>query len=246
VQEETIVGYRLSPQQQRLWRLQQGCTAYCTQFGVDIRGKVSNSALQRALQQIVDRHGILRTGFRLLPGMELPLQIIFENRVQELEEVDLSPLKEVEQVQKLAGIMRQERAWGFDHGSGEILRTCLVTLSLERRVLIITLSALCADAESLKNLLTELFTTYHSDSENESQTSEPIQYIQFSEWQNELMESEDSGKEYWVSENQPLPSVLVLPFEAAVNSHSKFDPASLGVVIPAEWLAAIESWLVSQ
>ena len=82
-------------------------------------------------------------------------------------------------------------------------------------LVLITLPSLCADSWTLKNLLHEI---YHYVSE-ETELLEPIQYVQFSEWQNELLEGEDgeAGKNYWQNQNLKTQRPLILPFERKIN-----------------------------
>ncbi|HEU4871926.1 MAG TPA: hypothetical protein VFT44_02425, partial [Pyrinomonadaceae bacterium] len=58
-QEETIVGYRLSPQQRRLWALHQGTSAHSTQAAALIDGWLDAAMLQYAVSAVIERHQIL-------------------------------------------------------------------------------------------------------------------------------------------------------------------------------------------
>ena len=73
-----IEGYRLSPQQQHLWLLQQGGAAYLSQCAVRLAGKLNRELLREALYRVVNRHEILRTTFQRPPGIKLPVQAIGE------------------------------------------------------------------------------------------------------------------------------------------------------------------------
>src|SRR6478672_8921722 len=64
--DTTSILFPLSFGQQRLWFLDQlepGNSAYNSAGGVRFRGKLNVDALQRALNEIVARHEILRTTF---------------------------------------------------------------------------------------------------------------------------------------------------------------------------------------
>src|SRR3954467_7733529 len=72
--KEIIEGYRLSPQQKQLWLLGQSeRSAVCA---VRIDGELNPNLLRQAIGQVVERFEILRTTFKLLPGMTIPVQII--------------------------------------------------------------------------------------------------------------------------------------------------------------------------
>ncbi len=83
MQNNTIQGYRLSPQQQRQWVLQQHSerSPYLVQVQVLIEGNVDSEVLLKALFAVISRHEILNTTFQHLPGMSLPVQVINEPQV---------------------------------------------------------------------------------------------------------------------------------------------------------------------
>ena len=83
--DETVVGdgaeevyaFPLSFAQRRLWFLQQlepSSAAYNVPFASRLSGRLDASALERALNEIVRRHEILRTTFELLD--EEPAQVV--------------------------------------------------------------------------------------------------------------------------------------------------------------------------
>lgn len=79
MQQEIIQGYRLSPQQRHLWLLYHhdvGAVAYRAICVVRITGDLNRDLLRRAFDQVVAQHEILRTSFRLLQGMSIPVQVI--------------------------------------------------------------------------------------------------------------------------------------------------------------------------
>ncbi|HEY6802396.1 MAG TPA: amino acid adenylation domain-containing protein, partial [Pyrinomonadaceae bacterium] len=70
---QVIEGYRLSPQQKRLWLQRQESALTCI---VSLAGPLDKELLERAIERLIARHEILRTKFERLPGMELPVQVI--------------------------------------------------------------------------------------------------------------------------------------------------------------------------
>src|SRR5882672_6908207 len=91
MQHTTIEGYRLSPQQERLWLLcgARESPAYRVSCAVTINGGADVADIERALRQIVRHREILRTEFVSLEGMSLPLQAINEAVQVEIEFYDL-------------------------------------------------------------------------------------------------------------------------------------------------------------
>src|SRR5215813_13005634 len=99
MQNEVIQGYRLSPQQKRLWALQQSdwSQAYRVRGIVRIEGRLDTETFADSVRRVVASHEILRTKFHLLPGATLPVQVIEENNTQAIEYEDLSDLSTAEQ-----------------------------------------------------------------------------------------------------------------------------------------------------
>ena len=73
---EVIEGYRLSPQQKRLWLHRDSSARADLTCAIRIDGPLDHAMLDRAFDRLVERHEILRTSFERLPGMELPVQVI--------------------------------------------------------------------------------------------------------------------------------------------------------------------------
>src|SRR4028118_1969262 len=94
--KRVIQGFRLSSQQEHLWRLLRGEPGipYQTRCAVRIAGPVDEGALWAALEEVVERYEILRTSFELLPGLQAPLQVIGEPRLAERETLEMAGLPE--------------------------------------------------------------------------------------------------------------------------------------------------------
>ncbi len=215
MQEEVIEGYRLSPQQECLWLLrQQQPEAYRTQCALRLEGELQQSFLKEALLQVVEQHEILRTAFRGMPGMNLPLQVILEHGRWSWREVDLGELAEGEQSSQLAELQQRESERAFNHEQGEVLHACLVMLAPARHVLLLNISPMCADSWSLQNLVRELGRRYTARLSGAEVALEAVQYADYSEWQHELLNTEGSaGREFWRKQQVADMPVLKLPLE---------------------------------
>ncbi|MBO0798082.1 MAG: amino acid adenylation domain-containing protein, partial [Blastocatellia bacterium] len=102
--------------------------------------------------------------------------------------------------------------------------------------MLITLPSLCADACTLGNLAHEIGQFYAASYDTGLAPDEPVQYVQFSEWQNTLLERDDAeaGREYWRKQNLSALPVLKLPFERTPAEESAFEPESLDLMIDPE------------
>src|SRR5215475_13159849 len=142
--QDTLEGFRLSPQQQRVWLLQQEtpCQPYRAQCAVLLEGNIDKATLQVALQRVVNRHQILRTTFRFLPGMRLPLQVIADSHIAWGHDVNLSHVPPPEQETRIEALFEELSQLPFDFEQGPLLHVCLVTLSSQKHVLYVSVPAL--------------------------------------------------------------------------------------------------------
>ena len=249
MQELSIKGFRLSPQQKRLWLLQlstspQNYRVHCT---VRIQGSLNLKILELAIQKVVERNEILRTNFQTLMGMTIPLQVINQNSLLVICHHDLSKLSTEEQNSKLETLFQTVTHHSFDLERGSVLEISLVILSSKKYILLIGLPAMNADAVTLNNLVDEInctYTTYlqNQNLQNREITEAPLQYADLAEWQNELFEGEEAklGKGYWCKQYFPDFTNWQLPYENSAPE-PEFEPRifSLASHIKPERLEAI-------
>lgn len=274
-----IAGYRLSPQQQRLWRLQQ---RYADQpfravlrlrsqvpldgVGVRVReaslsekafcrkASLEENRLQTALQNLIDRHEILRTTFPTLPGMTMPLQVIAETLPVEtvLTRHDWSAVPPEEVTLKLNHLLDQP----FDWAQGPLLRSHWIRQTTHDELLI-SLTALCADGATLTLLAQDLRQFYAGNLQPDGEPS--LQYADLAEWQTELLEGEDAaaGRSYWRRSGGLEQVVQRLPLEGQFSSSEvsptpqrdsqiAFDPQVATVTLPHELTATLDRWATHQ
>ena len=240
-------GFRLSPQQERLWVLQQECDVYRAQCSVRLTGDLHAAVLEAAVRHVVARHEMLRTTFYRPEAMQFPLQCVADSSLPTWHTVDLSAWSASQQAAQIAAHFQQAQHWPFDLEHGPLLRVALLVLSASSQVLLISLPALCADVWTLQNLLHEISQAYAAYRQGKTLSDEPIQYVQFSEWQNALLEDVDaeSGKNYWSKQDLQVFSPLTLPFAKPVDNASGFTPDVFVTVLDAELVTRMRA-LVQQ
>lgn len=243
MQNQIIEGFRLSPQQKRLWSLQQDSFAYRTQCAIRLEGKLKAEVLKEALQTVINRHEILRTTFHRRPGIKIPIQVIADNSKLLWHNVNLSDLTPKEQLARIEELFQAERHFIFNFEQGPLLRSSLLNLSVNQHILLVSLPSLCADSWSLKNLVQEISDAYATGLKGEELSDEPIQYIQFSEWQNELLEGEDAetGRTYWQQQDLWSLPTLTIPFEGKRSGQAKFEPEVHALRIEPDIVAKLEA-----
>ncbi|HWF05355.1 MAG TPA: condensation domain-containing protein, partial [Candidatus Angelobacter sp.] len=71
-------GFRLSPQQRRLWHLRESHAeqAFGAQCAVTLTGTLDAGRLAQAVARVAMRYEILRTSFGFLEGTSVPVQIV--------------------------------------------------------------------------------------------------------------------------------------------------------------------------
>jgi len=219
MQTQMIEGFRLSPQQKQLWLLQQESRVYQASCAIQIQGNLNVEQLKEALERIINRHEIFRTRFHRQPGIKLPIQVIETSGNLSWTHVKLNGLSPQEESAHIQQRLQEKRDLNDPSQLESILSASLLTLSENHHILLLLLPALCADSWTLKNLVKEISQTYKACLQGETIfEAEPVQYLQFSEWQNEILEDEDAatGEAYWREQNLQR---ITLPFEAeSVNA----------------------------
>jgi hypothetical protein len=237
--KQVIEGFRLSPQQEHVWRLEQDASwsPYRVQGAVHIDGPLDSEELRAAIEDVVRLHQILRTIFPRPAGMKTSLQMVSETIDFSFQCGDLSKLEAKEKMEAVENLYKEFGRELFDLEAGPLLHVSLQRLAADEHVLFVMLPALCADRTALDNLVSEIARTYARRTDEE----EPTPYIVFAEWQNELLASEDAeiGREFWrMQELSTLPSMM-LPFERRSEESREFSPRVVRALLPSEAFARV-------
>jgi amino acid adenylation domain-containing protein len=206
----------LSFAQQRLWFLDQlepGSSFYNIFDTLSFDEPINERALQQSLNEIVRRHEVLRTTFRIVDGQ--PVQIIAPDLTLPLQVVDLGHLSPLEREAEASKISSEVAQRPFDLSSGPLVRAKLLRLGAEESVLLLTMHHITSDGWSLDILSRELRTLYAAFSEGKPSPLPrlPIQYADFAVWQREWLQGEvlESQLDYWKKQLAGAPSALELP-----------------------------------
>src|SRR4028118_2418739 len=90
MQNTIVEGFRISPQQKRLWLWQKESCAYRAQSAILLEGSLNIAILKTALERVINLHEIFRTIFYRRPGIKIPLQVVTERSNFSWNEVNLS------------------------------------------------------------------------------------------------------------------------------------------------------------
>jgi len=221
----------LSFAQQRLWFIaqmsEQASTAYHMPGGLRLRGRLDDAALQAALERIVQRHEVLRTGFKMIDGQ--PVQCIDAGARFTLPRHDLRTAADAPaQVLHWSRIEAREP---FNLEAGPLMRGRLLRLGDEEHVLLLTLHHIASDGWSMGVLtgeLSALYRAYAHDGlthEADPLPALPLQYADYALWQRRWLSGAvlQGQLDYWRDHLRHAPALLELPTDRprpAVQDHA--------------------------
>ncbi|RLD12812.1 non-ribosomal peptide synthetase, partial [candidate division KSB1 bacterium] len=237
--EEEVYVFPTSFGQRRFWFLDQfepGSPYYNIPLAIRVRGRFDIGIFKRVIDEIVDRHEILRTTF--WPEKGEPLQIIAPELHLDIPVVDLTHLhgeKLDEEIKRLATV---EARTPFDLAKGPLFRVTILKASETDHVLLVTMHHIISDGWSIGVLIREITALYAAFSQGKpSPLPElPIQYADFAEWQREYLQGEvlEEQLNFWKKQLGSNPPVLELPTDRPRPQIQTNVGASERMVFPKE------------
>jgi amino acid adenylation domain-containing protein len=226
----------LSFAQQRLWfveQLESVGAAYHIPIIFRINGVLDIPALELTLNEIVGRHEVLRTTFKMVDGE--PVQIIASTQPVSLPVVDLRSLPEAEREQEVLSLSSEQAQLKFNLETGPLMHMRLVRLSDEEHVLQMTLHHLVADGWSIGVLAREAMAFYEAFTQEQPSPLPPlvIQYADFALLQREWFQGGglDAAREYWRTQLAGAPEALELPTDYPRPSAQTFRGAQFDFLV---------------
>ena len=250
----TITGFKLSSRQRHIWQQQSqldyALTAQCT---IAIHGDLNVLQLQTALQSVVNDHEIFRTVFQETPGLVLPLQVIQPEGDVVWKQVDLVTV--ADQADAMAPHREAERLQVMAADKASV-RAVLFKQSEQRHILLLTLPAMWADTETYGILLTQLSHHYRGLPLAE----DPVQYVQFATWQDQLLSEVDeetqAAQAFWQQQGSLAYQAAQPPFRYRGEKGTNFEPRvyrielanevedALGRIAPEPESVLLTAWLI--
>ena len=206
----------LSFAQQRLWYLHQlepNSAAYNGPTAVLLNGFLDIAALEKSLNEIVQRHELLRTGFPAIEGQ--PVQEIFPDLSVFLPVVDLQDLPAAEREAAVSRLMQENAQQPFDLAQAPLMRLALLSLNTREHILLLTLHHIVSDAWSAGVFIRELAAFYEafSTGKKPSLPELPVQYADFAVWQQQRLQDSVFNEQlnYWKQQLEGAKTILELP-----------------------------------
>ncbi|MGE5325043.1 MAG: amino acid adenylation domain-containing protein [Actinomycetota bacterium] len=222
----------LSFAQQRLWFLDQydpQSTLYNLPAALRLQGPLDVAALEKSLNEIIQRHESLRTTFEI--AGERPVQIVHEPSFCKLPITDLRNLGLEESSRTANKLIAEEAERGFDLANGPLLRTQLIRISPTDHIFLVTMHHIVSDGWSIKIFIHELAAFYDANCRNHkcSLPDLPIQYADFALWQREWLQGAVlSGQlEYWRKQLADAPPLLEFPTDRPRPAYKTFHGSAL-------------------
>lgn len=190
-----------------------GNIGYNLPVAIRLKGTLDEAALEKSLQEILNRHDVLRTRFVTL-NEEL-FQEVLPHLDLQLRKLDLSHMPEVKREEEVEKEAREEAEGGFDLERGPLFRVALLRLSQQEHALLITMHHAVSDGWSTGVLLAELIALYSAFSRLQPSPlpALPLQYADFAESQRQSLTSEILQEQlnFWRTQLKNLPPPLELP-----------------------------------
>ncbi|PSL45672.1 non-ribosomal peptide synthase protein (TIGR01720 family)/amino acid adenylation domain-containing protein/thioester reductase-like protein [Chitinophaga niastensis] len=180
----------LSYSQERLWFIDQmeGSTQYHMPLVLRLKGSLDRAALECALQQVINRHEVLRTVIVQEDGHSF-------QRIQEKDRWSLQIINNPVYKKDAAAcrsLIHKLIDTPFDLGKDHMLRAHLIASGEEEYVLVLTMHHIASDGWSISILFRELIAMYDSyTAGNVVKLPVPeIQYADYAIWQRQYMSDE--------------------------------------------------------
>ena len=236
--------------QQRLWilaQLEPDSPFYNMFKAVHLQGRINLEILERSLNEIIDRHEILRTNFQEVEAT--PVQVIAPHATLKISVIDLQGLSEQEQSEQLQLFATEDQLQPFDLTTGILLRVTFVQLKSESSALLLTMHHIISDGWSMGVLIKELSSLYQGFLLGHASVLPklPIQYADFTLWQRQWLQGENQGFitiqnqiNYWKQQLAAAPPLLELPTDRPRPSVQTFRGGCLSFQIDERLTASLK------
>ena len=203
-----------------------------------IRGPLDEGALRQSLHEIVRRHGVLRSVFRMRDG-EL-VQIVVSPQKQTLHMIDLSEYPAAQRDARAQRVALEEGHEPFDLARGPLLRSALIRIGADDHILQLTTHHIVHDDWSTGILCRELSELYQAFAAG---TESPLhdlafQYGDYVRWLQEQLQRNSlrSKLSYWKEQLASATGFqhLAIDFALPAKSATANRGAREGRVLPTD------------
>lgn len=230
---EPAESYAVTPAQHRLWVLSQlegGELAYNVSSALNLKGKIDKGLLEASFKQLIERHEILRTSFKMNEEGQVKQFITPNDAVDfKLGYKDFSHKTNKKEAVDQFLISKNKEA--FDFNDAPLLKGAVIKLDKDKHVLFFGMHHIIGDAWSLEIFIDEIIQAYDHLLEKKTLSLAPlnIQYKDYAEWlvssiQNEAYQKSEA---YWLETFKGELPVLDLPSYKSRPAIKTFNGDSL-------------------
>jgi thioesterase domain-containing protein len=234
--EEDVFVFPPSTAQQGFWLLDQlepGNPAYNIAVRFRLQGRLDVNLLERALNEIVRRHEVLRTTFDAVDGE--PMQVVHPSMSVRISVFDLRHVDGQERDAEEERLTLEEARRRFDLSAGPLLRAQVLQLGDWDYIFLVTVHHIVSDGSSIGILTNELGAIYEAFSQGvEAPLPElPIQYADFANWQQESLDGPQMAPSlaYW-KRKLGNPSGFDVPTDYPRPAHRSLNGNILSRLLP--------------
>ncbi|MBD2131004.1 amino acid adenylation domain-containing protein [Sphaerospermopsis sp. FACHB-1094] len=190
--------YELSPMQQGMLfhtLYAPESEVYFEQLLCILSGELNFAAFQKAWEQVVARHSILRSSF-FWEEIEKPLQMVSKQVDLPWEKLDWRHLTTDEQQEKLEEFLKSDRHKGFDLNQAPLMRFTIIQLTENTYQFIWSHHHILFDGWSMQIIIKEVLAFYEANQRGEYLRLSPVRpYKEYIEWlqQQDL----EKAKQFW-------------------------------------------------
>ncbi len=242
---EKSQSFPLSFAQQRLWFLNQlepDSSAYNIPTAIRLVGTLNVPALEQTFNEIVRRHEVLRTTFRIEAGQ--PVQAIASTLTLVLPVVNLQHLPDIEREKEVQRLVNLEAQQSFNLTQAPLLRATLLLLTNIEHVVLFTMHHIVSDDWSIGILIQEVAALYTAFSLGKPTplAKLSIQYADFAVWQRQFLVGETLNTQlnYWQQIASNLP-VLQLPTDRPRSPVQTFQGATKSFSLDSDLTEALNA-----
>ena len=244
---EEVFVFPASFAQQRLWFFDQfipGNAIYNVPTVIRLTGSLDLVALEQTFNEIVSRHEILRTTFRV--HSEQLVQAITPSLTIPLSRLDLKQVPTDERLTEAKRVITAEIESLFDLSLGPLLRVILVQLSDTEYILLLNMHHIICDDWSIGVLIRELSTIYTACRDASYRGADlpelPLQYADFAYWQREWLQGEvlENQLAYWRQQLNDI-SILDLPNDRSRSIIQTYQGAAQFLELPKKLTDALQT-----
>lgn len=225
----------LSFSQQRLWFLHEfeggKDTRYNEPLALRLTGTIKITALQQAIQTIVNRHEILRTTYKTVGGEAV--QVIAASLTLDIPVIQIT--------QNVAPqYLEEQLAQVFDLAEGPLIKVSVLRLGPSEHILFINMHHIACDGWSMEVFgreLTSLYDYYQADDSSQRHSllqPLPCQYADFSHWQRQWLQGDTLEQQlnYWKKQLADAPALLELPTDRPRPAQQSYAGSRYAFNIP--------------